>query len=153
MGDAAPDGAEAAPRAAAKQFGAPATMLPGGVSRFAGRGGRKKGGSVAPRGSWRPAASGSGLPAGGTDLTNGRPCRPRTIGKLGRSFGTAEAEIGHRESLSEFVAFYSGRGLRCSPDAASLETPPGAFSAGKAAGAIKKNNPRRTEEAASEQAT
>ncbi len=52
FGDAAPDDAVAAPRVAAKRFGAPATMPPDDGPRFAGRGDRKKGGGKAPPGSW-----------------------------------------------------------------------------------------------------
>ena len=82
-----------------------------------------------------------------------RPCRPQTDGKPGKFLGTLGAEIGHRESLPEFVAFCNERGLHCSPDVDGLETPPGAFPARKATEAIKKNDPRRMVEDTSGQAT
>ncbi len=98
FGDATSDDAAAAPRAAAKRFRAPATMLSGNGSRFVGRGGRKKGGGEAPpdRGG-RPRPGAYCRPAAlilwATAPAARRPTASRgsSLGPWGRRSGTAKA--------------------------------------------------------------
>lgn len=129
-------------REAVQQFGTPATILSDNGSCFVGRGGRKKGGKKAPKGSWKPTAFESELIDLGVDLINSRPYHPQTNGKLERFFGTVEAEIRHHQSMSGFVAYYNEERLHFSLDIDNLETPLRAFSSRKATKAIRKNDPQ-----------
>ena len=150
-GEAAPGNAAATRRGAAKRFGAPAAMRAGNA-RAPGRGVRGRDCGKASGGSRRPAVPGGDLQELGVDPAGIRSCFPRTGGRPGRYFGTGEAEIACRQSPPEFAAVRSGRRPRRPPGTDGPEAPPGAFPA-KDAKAIEKNNPRRTEEDASEQVT
>ena len=129
-------------RGAVRRFGTPATVLSDNGSCFVGRGGRRKGGGRAPSGSWRPTAFEDELLDRGIELINSRPYHPQTNGKLERFHGTVEAEIGHFESLSDYIGYYNERRLHFSLDMASGETPLKAFSSRKATEAIRKNDPK-----------
>ncbi len=120
---------------AIKQFGTPATILSDNGSCFVGM---RKGN---PKRSWKPTAFEEALLGRGIELINSRPYHPQTNGKLERFHRTIEEEIGHYESLPEYIEYYNERRLHFSLDIANYETPLKAFSAKKATEETKAKDP------------
>ena len=94
---AAAENAVVALQQAIRRFGTPATILSDNGSCFVGM---RKGN---PKGSWKPTAFKEELLCRGIELINSRPCHPQTNGKLERFHRTIEEEIGHYESLPEYI--------------------------------------------------
>lgn len=122
-------------RQAIRRFGTPTTILPDNGSCLVGV---RRGN---PKGSWKPTAF-EEIPGRGIELINTRPYHPRTIRKLERFHRTTEEEIGHYESLPEYIEYYERR-LHFSLDIANYETPLKAFSAKKAR--VRATDPNRME--------
>ncbi len=94
-----------------------------------------------PKGSWKSTAFEEELLGRGIELMNSRPCHPQMNGKLERFHRTIEEEIGHYESLPEYIQHYNKRRLHFSLDIANYETSLKAFSAKKAAEKTKAKGP------------
>ena len=77
----------------------------------------------------------------GIELINSRPYHPQTNGKLERFHRSIEEEIGHYESLPEYIEYYNERRLHFSLDIANYETPLKAFSAKKATKEVRTKDP------------
>ena len=120
---------------AIKQFGTPATILSDNGSCFVGM---RKGN---PKGYWKPTAFEEALLGRSIELINSRPYHPQTNGKLERFHRTIEEEIGHYESLPEYIEYYNERRFHFSLDIANYETPLKAFSAKKATEETKAKDP------------
>ena len=117
------------------QFGTPATILSDNVYCFVGV---RRGN---PKGSWKPTAFEEALLGRGIELINSRPYHPQTNGNLDRFHRTIEEEIGHYESLPEYIEYYNERRLHFSLDIANYETPLKAFSTKKATEETKAKDP------------
>ncbi len=87
---------------AIKKYGQPATILSDNGSCFVGV--RRK---DVPTKSWQPTAFEAEILNLGIELINSRPHHPQINGKLERFHRTIEDQIGHWNSLSEYVRFYS----------------------------------------------
>lgn len=123
------------------RFGAPATILSDNGSCFVGqRGGRQ------PKGSWTPTAFEDELLRRGIGLINSRPYHPQTNGKLERFHASIEAEIGHYDSLEDYVEYYNNRRLHFSLDIKNLETPLAAWQSRQASEEVRRANPLWMEE-------
>ena len=122
-------------RQAIRQFGTPATILSDNGSCFVGV---RRGN---PKGSWKPTAFEEELLGRGIELINSRPYHPQTNGKLERFHRTIEEEIGHYESLLEYIEYYNERRLHFSLDISNYETPLKAFSAKKATKEVRTKDP------------
>ena len=93
------------------------------------------------KGSWKSTAFEEALLSRGIELINSRPYRPQTNRKLEQFHRTIEEEIGHYESLPEYIEYYNERRLHFSLDIANYETPLKAFSAKKATEETKAKDP------------
>ena len=85
-----------------------------------------------PKVSWKPTAFEEALLRRGIGVINSRSYHPQTNGNLERIHRTIEEEIGHYESLPEYIEYYNERRLHFSLDITNYETPLKAFSAKKA---------------------
>ena len=123
------------------KFGAPATILSDNGSCFVGQRGRRQ-----PTGSWTPTAFEEELLRRGIGLINSRPYHPQTNGKLERFHASIEAEIGHYDSLEDYVEYYNCRRLHFSLDIKNLETPMMAWRSRQASEEVRRANPLWMEE-------
>ena len=123
------------------RFGAPATILSDNGSCFVGQRGGKR-----PRGSWTPTAFEEELLRRDIGLINSRPYHPQTNGKLERFHASIEAEIGHYDSLEDYVEYYNNRRLHFSLDIKNLETPLAAWRSRQASEGVRRANPRWMED-------
>ena len=124
-------------RLAIDRFGSPASVLSDNGSCFVGQNGRKKKG-----GTWKPTLFEEELLARDIFLINSRPYHPQTNGKLERFYRTLEEQIGHYDSLREYIDYYNEKRLHFSLDIDRGETPLLAFRNKKSTEAIRKSDPK-----------